>query len=409
MRKLFAVNTRLIKPKLYNLLAVTAAAVAAIALLLLTKPENHVPIVCAVAAAYCLAAAAILLYSFREQIRYNPYSYNTIIYFGFALYALSVMAAYIVLTVRVLRYPEVYTGSEIIWSLLGSAKNYMFFSFPFLLIFSAALCVSNIALILREGKRLVNFLGILLAFLLVGGAAFLFVYDYSASGSEREVMIHDLITYTAAAVYLYFECMLIGTIVADAFAAKYEPEKNVDFLIILGCGLRKDGSLTPLLKGRVDRAIRFYEQQKAQTGKELIFIPSGGQGADELVPESRAMKRYLIERGVPERLIREEDRSASTFENMKFSKEIIQRVDPNGNVAFSTTNYHVFRSGVFARRVKMRAVGMGAKTKWYFWPNAAVREFAGLLSKHRVKQSLILGGLVAVNLVLTLLAYHVFS
>ena len=29
MRKLFAVNTRLIKPKLYNLLAVTAAAVAA--------------------------------------------------------------------------------------------------------------------------------------------------------------------------------------------------------------------------------------------------------------------------------------------------------------------------------------------------------------------------------------------
>ena len=54
----------------------------------------------------------------------------------------------------------------------------------------------------------------------------------------------------------------------------------------------------------------------------------------------------------------------------------------------------------------MRAVGMGAKTKWYFWPNAAVREFVGLLTKHKGKQALILGALVAAYVVLTLLAYR---
>ena len=203
--------------------------------------------------------------------------------------------------------------------------------------------------------------------------------------------------------------MLIGTIVADGFAAKYEPEKNVDFLIILGCGLRKDGTLTPLLKGRADRAIDFYERQKKETGKELTFITSGGQGADEVVSESCAMKRYLTERGIPEDRVLEENRSTNTFENMKFSQEIIQSINPDGNIAFSTTNYHVFRSGIFARRVKMRAIGMGAKTKWYFWPNAAVREFAGLLSKHRVKQSIILGSMVAFHIALTLLAYFVFG
>ena len=81
-------------------------------------------------------------------------------------------------------------------------------------------------------------------------------------------------------------------------------------------------------------------------------------------------------------------------------------IDPGAKIAFSTTNYHVFRSGLFARRVKMRAVGMGAKTKWYFWPNAAVREFAGLLTKHRIKQALILSGMVLIYVVLTLLAYR---
>ncbi|MBQ5535329.1 MAG: YdcF family protein, partial [Oscillospiraceae bacterium] len=223
---------------------------------------------------------------------------------------------------------------------------------------------------------------------------------------QQEVMIHDLIANTFAAVYLYFECMLIGVIIANVIVVHYEPEKDKDFLIILGCGLRKDGTPTPLLRGRIDRALSFYRQQKAETGKELIFVTSGGQGPNEVISESASMKRYLIEQGIPAEQIVEEDRSTDTFENMKFSREKIRAINPNGKVAFATTNYHVFRSGLFARRVKMRAVGMGAKTKWYFWPNAAVREFVGLLTEHRGKQALILGGMIALYIALTLLVYR---
>ena len=135
-------------------------------------------------------------------------------------------------------------------------------------------------------------------------------------------------------------------------------------------------------------------------------MPSGGKGADEPVSEAEAMRRYLLEQGIPEERILVEDRSRDTFENMKFSKEIIWAVDPRGKVAFSTTNYLVFRGGLYARRVKMRAVGMGAKTKWYFWPNAAVREFVGLLTEHKLKQGLIFCGMIAFYVILTLLAYR---
>lgn len=84
-------------------------------------------------------------------------------------------------------------------------------------------------------------------------------------------MLHDLITNLFAAMYLYFECMLLGVIVADAIAAKHEPHKDKDCIIILGCALKPDGTPTPLLRGRLDRALAFAQAQTAQTGKALIL------------------------------------------------------------------------------------------------------------------------------------------
>lgn len=394
------------KPALWDIAVLAVAAAAIVGALIRTGAEKHLAAICVVCDLFFLAALILLAVAFVRQLQYNPYSYNTIYYTGFALFDLSVLVTHIVLTVRVLRRPGVYQASQILTLLSGSAKNYVLLSFPFILIFSAALCISNVSLIRHEGKRLVNVLGILLSFLLVGGALLLYRFDLPAYGSQRQVMVHDLISHLFAAVYLYFECMLIGAIAADIIAACHEPEPDKDILIVLGCGLRKDGTPSPLLRGRIDRAIAFAERQKALTGKELMFITSGGQGPDEAVSESASMKRYLLEHGVPEMRIVEEDRSTSTMENMRFSMEKLRELAPNGKVAFATTNYHVFRAGLCARRVKLRAVGIGAPTKWYFWPNASVREFVGLLTEHRGKQALIFGGLIAVYAILTVLAHR---
>ena len=399
-------DTRDKKPKLYHILLLSVLAAAVLGVLNLPDGAEHVLTSFLVLDVYFLAVWILLLDAFFKQLQYNPYSYNTIFYIGFALFLLSVLATHVMITVQLLRFPEEYRVGEVFNWMTNSASTFMILSLPFILIFSAALCISNISLIRHEGRRFVNILGIILSLLLVGGVAVLMRFNFYASGSQQEVMIHDLIANTFAAVYLYFECMLIGVIIANAVVVHYEPEKDKDFLIILGCGLRKDGTPTPLLRGRIDRALSFYRQQKAETGKELIFVTSGGQGPNEVISESASMKRYLIEQGIPAEQIVEEDRSTDTFENMKFSKEKIRAINPNGKVAFATTNYHVFRSGLFARRVKMRAVGMGAKTKWYFWPNAAVREFVGLLTEHRGKQALILGGMIALYIALTLLVYR---
>ncbi len=399
-------DTRNKKPTLYNLLIQVLFVLLIVLLLVRKDAEHHAALTSALIGIFLLAAVGQLITAFFKQIQYNPYSYNTIYYMGFSLFLLAVALMQLRITLLLILEPQVYQANEILHILLDSAKTFMLWSSPFLLVFSAALCVSNISLIRHEGRRLVNILGIFLSFLLVAGLVLLFTFDHYASGSRLQVMLHDLAANLFAAVYLYFECMLIGAIVADVIAARHEPDLDKDFLIILGCGFRKDGTPSPLLRGRLDRALRFAEKQEAATGKAPIFVTSGGQGPDEVCSESACMKRYLLEQGVPEDRILEEDRSTDTFENMKYSKAQIWKVNPQGKIAFATTNYHVFRSGLYARRVKMRAVGMGADTKWYFWPNASMREFVGLLTEHRGKQILIFGSLILSYTILTILAYR---
>ena len=404
---LFKFDTRDVKPKVWNIAVVSV--IAAVVLGIMISRQAAPAAVAAVVAVYLLMVIVFLLAAFVMQLQYNPYSYNTLYYSGLAIFLFSAFVTDLSAIHFILKSDI--KGMDAAFRLFsvfeGSARTYMLYSLPFILVYSAALCISNISLIRHEGKRLVNLLGIILAFLLVGGEAFLFFGNYYVSGSETEVMIHDLLFNLFAAFYLYFECMLIGTIIANVIVVRYEPEKDKDYLIILGCGIRKDGTPTPLLAGRIDRAVRFAKEQEALTGKVPVFVTSGGKGPDEVTSESEAMKNYLLERGIPEKQILEEDRSTSTFENMQFSKKLIDAEDPKAKVAFSTTNYHVFRSGLMARRVKMRAVGIGARTKWYFWPNAAVREFVGLLTEHRIKQGLILGGMIASYIIATVVAYKV--
>lgn len=393
------------KPKVYNIAVLSAVMLTALLLLIALVGERLIRFSCLVTAAYFLAVTVLLIRAFFLQMRYNLYSYNTIIYFGFALFSLFVAAVCATLFFELRAIPAEHILTNLMSRLLNSAKTYAILTFPFLFLFSAALVISNLSLIRHEGFRPVNLLGILLAVLLVGGEALIFGLDSYATGSETEVMLHDMFTNLLAAIYLYFECMMLGTMAADAIAARYEPKKDKDYIIVLGCAIRKDGTPTPLLRGRLDRALSFARVQEAETGKAPIFVLSGGQGPDECVSEAECMRRYLAEQGVPAERMLLEDRSTDTAENMKNSKELILARNENAVVAYSTTKYHVFRSGLKARRVKLRALGMGSKTKWYFWPNAAVREFAGLLTQHRGKQAAILLALILFYTALTIANY----
>ncbi len=392
-------------PHIRNIVMLFVITAVIVATLMISGGEEHALGICIILDVFFALVILIVMEVLREQICYNPYSHNTIYYIGFSLFVLSILVTHIFLTIEMAGHPAEWVNHNLrqIISLLSmSAVNYMFVSMPFVLVLSILLCISNVALIRHEGKRIVNLLGIILAFLLVAGEVFI-VFTANASGSAMYVKIHDLVVNVIAAVYLYFECMVIGVIITFILESKIQPLPNKDYMIVLGCGIEEDGTPTPLLRGRIDRAIEFRNDQLAQTGKELTFVPSGGRGSDEIISESESMSRYLLSKGIDADHILKEDQSTDTHENMEFSKAKIQEQNPEAKVAFATTNYHVFRSGIYASKVGMRVVGIGAKSKWYFWPNALVREFVGLLVESKRKQCVILTVLVAIFVILTLI------
>ena len=160
-----------------------------------------------------------------------------------------------------------------------------------------------------------------------------------------------------------------------------------------------------LLKGRADKAIEFGKMQKENSGKEIIYIPSGGKGNDEVISEAEAIRNYLLEQGISKDNIIIENKSTSTKENMKFSKEKINNIKKDSKIIFSTTNYHVFRSGVIANNEGIECEGIGSKTKWYFYTNSLLREFFANLITERGKHFVLITSINIALLALVLIGY----
>ena len=88
---------------------------------------------------------------------------------------------------------------------------------------------------------------------------------------------------------------------------------DFDYVIIHGAGLLKGNRISKLLSDRLDKAIDIYHKEPTPP----VLIPSGGKGSDEKLSEAEAMEKYLLEKGIPADKIIREDKSATTFENLR--------------------------------------------------------------------------------------------
>lgn len=255
----------------------------------------------------------------------------------------------------------------------------LIFSAVFVLLFLSL--ISAFVLIRREGRSLTNLLSL---FLGLGLIVWLVLQQVSFQNpTAQKIFSAGMMIVNITAVYLL---VMFSNFLLSSFVCRiYLPLRKQDYIIVLGAGLLNGEEVSPLLAGRIDRAIKIYNRQKKKTAPPMLIL-SGGQGADEKLPEGQAMAQYALAQGIPEEHLLVEDKSRNTYENMLFSKQLIESRGDNGKrarVLFSTTNYHVFRSTIYARRVRLKAQGVGAKTKFYFWYNAILREFAALLAMNK--------------------------
>ena len=340
--------------------------------------------------------SAMMLHGFLTAKGQELYAYSTMFYIGFFFFALVTTVVMAAITVRHILWPDSYSMMNVYSSLGSAAVFFLYCTFPLLLGFSLALAASNIALLRHNRPRIRNVLGLVISVAIIAGAffcAWLATRDFM--GSELEYRIDSTVRNVCCAAFVYFECILAGAVICGIRAARHRVPAGREVIIVLGCWFRPDGTLPPLLRGRADRAIEYWQETLEKTGRGPWIVASGGQGMDEPFPEAEAIRNYLVSRGIPESRILTETKSESTYQNMLFSRRIIAENGLPLRCVFATTNYHVFRSGMWAARAGLDAEGISSRTRWWFWPNAFMRECIGVIASRWKQELVLLLGLIA--------------
>lgn len=145
--------------------------------------------------------------------------------------------------------------------------------------------------------------------------------------------------------------------------------KEVDCIIILGCGVYDDGSLSPMLRDRLIRGLELYKE-----GAAPKILMSGDHGRKEY-DEVNAMKQYAIDNGVLSENIFMDHAGFSTYETIYRAKEIFEAK----KVIIVTQEYHLYRTLYIADQFDMEAYGVSADLNRY--AGQSMRDFREILAR----------------------------
>lgn len=233
------------------------------------------------------------------------------------------------------------------------------------------LMVNGVTMFFREGRRLGNLLSLVAGLLVLGSP--LAVINLLNVNTAWSVPLAVLIFFGFGYLGVVFLIFLTYALVYGHTKHQQAPAA----VVVLGSRLI-NGRVPPLLRARLNKAVEVY---RAADPKPLL-IPSGGQGPDESRPEGEAMAEYLAEHGIPEEDIAAENQAVNTEQNLRYSQQVQQEVGRAGPVLVATNNYHVLRAALLARRLKLDAEVVGARTAGYYMPSAFLREFIAVMKGH---------------------------
>lgn len=130
---------------------------------------------------------------------------------------------------------------------------------------------------------------------------------------------------------------------------------KVDCILVLGAGLKPDGTPNFMLKDRLDRAVELF-----RTGVSERILMTGDHGR-ESYDEVNAMKQYVVAAGVPANQVFMDHAGFSTYESMYRAGQIFEVK----STVVVTQRYHMYRALYTARQRGMEAYGVPAKDVTY--------------------------------------------
>jgi SanA protein len=141
--------------------------------------------------------------------------------------------------------------------------------------------------------------------------------------------------------------ILVSTRAQNHIVTTYTDVQEAQTIIILGASVRSDGSLSSVLKERLDTGISLYRIDKAP--KILL----SGDNSTPRYNEVEAMRKYLVAHDVPEEDIFMDYAGFDTYDTMYRARDVFQVK----SAIIVTQPFHLSRSVYIARRLGIDAQG----------------------------------------------------
>ena len=139
-----------------------------------------------------------------------------------------------------------------------------------------------------------------------------------------------------------FIAIILFALSRVALGFKNNDEQKLDYLIVLGSHVTKDGPALATTY-RLDTA---YDYLKNNEG--TICIITGGMGNNEHDSEARVMGDYILNKGLESNRLILEEEASTTYENFLFSSKYMDI--ENDNIGIVTNNFHIYRSMQIAKK-----------------------------------------------------------
>lgn len=130
---------------------------------------------------------------------------------------------------------------------------------------------------------------------------------------------------------------------------------QADCILVLGAGIREDGSPTWMLEDRIKIGDWLYQQ-----GCASKIIMSGDHGREEH-DEVNTMKNYAVAEGVPSEDIFMDHAGFETYDSLYRAKEIFGAE----KIMIVTQEYHLYRALYIADMLGLEAYGVPSDLRFY--------------------------------------------
>ncbi|HKG25783.1 MAG TPA: YdcF family protein [Thermomicrobiales bacterium] len=148
--------------------------------------------------------------------------------------------------------------------------------------------------------------------------------------------------------------LLLGSLVGAIYwQARSDQTRPVEAIVVLGAA-QYDGRPTPVLKARLDQALAAY-----RAGVAPLIVVTGGRQVGDRFTEAETSRDYLVDRGVPERIILLENEGHSSWESMQGAGRILSARGVK-RILLVSDGYHLFRLKLMARHLGLTAFGAPA-------------------------------------------------